>query len=133
MKLARKPFDVPVSKVMSEHLVCVKRDASIDEVRAAMLKKNISHVSVVDDQGVPIGMISKTDLLTRGGVGEAKTAVNLMTPGVVSVPSTTTIAIASLLMARRKLHGLVVTFDHDRGWLSASDVVRWVAEQSGGS
>lgn len=53
----------PVAQVMTKDVVCVTEDLDIGELTRLLLERNISGVPVVDPQGNPVGVVSKTDLL----------------------------------------------------------------------
>jgi hypothetical protein len=51
--------------MMTTSVVTVKPDASAHSIALLLWKKGISAVPVVDDHGVPLGMISEGDLMPR--------------------------------------------------------------------
>lgn len=53
----------PISEVMTHDVICVREDLSVAELTALFIEKNISGAPVVDADGKPIGIVSKTDLL----------------------------------------------------------------------
>ena len=53
----------PLWAVMTAQVLAVRPDVSLDAVTGLFLERGISGVPVVDSDGRPIGMISKTDLL----------------------------------------------------------------------
>lgn len=53
----------PLSQIMTKDVTCVRADLGIDELSTLFLIRGISGVPVVDDNGAPIGMVSKTDLI----------------------------------------------------------------------
>lgn len=146
----------PVSAIMSASPVCVKADLPIERLIPLLVDENIGGVPVVDDQGCPLGMVSKTDLLAEEAdradaaelqsefppVGELllgaqsqvsgrHTAGELMSTPLLSVLHTDAIARAAELMAARHIHRLGVIDERGRlvGVISASDLVRWLAAQ----
>src|SRR4029079_18434500 len=56
----------PVSAIMTTDVICVQPDVSIESVTRLLLERGISGVPVVDADGVPVGLVSKTDLLREG-------------------------------------------------------------------
>lgn len=57
-------LDLPVSNLMSESVVTVRRDTTLDDVVETMFGKEISSLLVLADEGdEPIGVITKTDVL----------------------------------------------------------------------
>lgn len=56
-------------EIMTRHVFTVRRDSSLQEAIAAMLDHGVSGLPVVDDTGVPVGMLSEGDLLHRTELG----------------------------------------------------------------
>ena len=52
-----------VESVMTANVICVREDMSIEALTSLFLDRTISGVPVVDAQGFPLGVVSKTDLL----------------------------------------------------------------------
>ena len=65
----------PVSDVMTADVFAVRPDVSLESVVDVMLERGYGGVPVVDDEGRPVGVVSKTDVLDRrfveGDTGEA--------------------------------------------------------------
>lgn len=139
----------PVTAIMTSPVVWVERDASIENVQWLMLDRGISAVPVVSESRRPIGIVAKTDLLrdrdepTRSvnlraraaprGASELETsgisAGDLMTPVVHAVLERTSIAATAALMARERVHHVVVVTESGTiaGIVSTLDIARWVA------
>jgi len=60
--------DVKVSEVMRREVASVHPDSPITQVVELLLRKDFTAVPVIDDQGKVVGMVSDSDLLTRGGM-----------------------------------------------------------------
>jgi CBS domain-containing protein len=60
--------DVKVSEVMKREVATVHPDSPITEVVELLLDKDFTAVPVVDEQKKVVGMVSDSDLLTRGGM-----------------------------------------------------------------
>lgn len=146
-----------VAELMSTDVVTVRPDLSIESLVEIFLERGLSRVPVVDDEGRPIGVVAKTDVVTdshfRGdtteeGRPELQRSPNVrytpegfhthvtgalvgdvMTPTIVSLPESASVAHAAELMATQHLHGVPITSSSGRliGLLSALDVVGWVA------
>jgi CBS domain-containing protein len=63
--------DVKVSEVMRREVATVRPDSPITQVIELLLDKDFTAVPVTDSQGKVVGMVSDSDLLTRGGMGVA--------------------------------------------------------------
>ena len=60
--------DAKVSEVMRREVATVHPDSPVTQVVELLLDKDFTAVPVVDDQGKVVGMVSDSDLLTRGGM-----------------------------------------------------------------
>jgi CBS domain-containing protein len=64
----------PVSAVMTTRVLAVRPDVSLDALAHLLLDRGIGGAPVVDEEGRPIGVVSKTDLvrerLVTGDTGE---------------------------------------------------------------
>lgn len=60
--------DLKVSEVMRREVATAHPDSPITEVVELLLDKDFTAVPVVNDQGKVVGMVSDSDLLTRGGM-----------------------------------------------------------------
>ncbi len=61
--------DVRVAEIMRRDVATVHADSPITEVVELLLDKDFTAVPVTDEQGHVIGVVSDSDLLTRGGMG----------------------------------------------------------------
>ena len=123
-----------VGDLMTLDPVVVGVDAPLEEAERLMRERHVSGLPVVDARGVPIGVISQTDVIEDGGaplaillrrkpsglrVGE------LMSSPAVTVADTAPLVEAARLMRDNRIHRLVAVDAHGRtvGVLSASDFV----------
>ncbi len=123
-----------VGDLMALDPVVVGVDAPLEEAERLMRERHVSGLPVVDARGVPIGVISQTDVIEDGGaplaillrrkpsglrVGE------LMSSPAVTVADTAPLVEAARLMRDNRIHRLVAVDAHGRtvGVLSASDFV----------
>lgn len=132
----------PVSEIMRGEVLCVRAGSSVGELADLVLTHAIGGAPVVDDRDVPIGMVSKTDLVRaaygraggkgRPEVGEGTNVEQIMTPVVLSVPPDAQVGEVADLMARGGMHRvLVVGADGEVvGILSTMEIVRWLAQVS---
>jgi CBS domain-containing protein len=68
-----KKLNAAVDEVSTKHVITVKASADVAEAAKAMNKNRIRHVVVVDEQGIPIGVVSMRDL-----VGERATLAAIL-------------------------------------------------------
>lgn len=60
--------DVKVSEVMRREVATVRPDSPVTEAVELLLDKDFTALPVINGQGRVVGMVSDTDLLTRGGM-----------------------------------------------------------------
>ncbi len=89
-------------------------DTSVEEVALRMQSRDISALVVVDEKGVAVGLISRTDLVNARFAQpyfkhwKGMTASHLMSRPVISVTPGTSIKKAAALLKDKKIHRLVV-------------------------
>jgi len=154
------PDCVSVADIMTIDVVCVRPDVSVETITRILLERAISGVPVVSDQGVPVGVVSKTDVVRfledrMGSDGDTSvrvpggdaydlgpgfhveefaraTASEVMSPLVFSIPADASIAQAAAIMAFDGVHRLPVVSGAGEvvGLISAIDVMRWIGRQA---
>jgi CBS domain-containing protein len=67
-------LDLPVTRIMTEKPVCVRPDISGALARLLMLDRGIGALPVVDEQGRPLGMLSKTDMVRESAAARLRDA-----------------------------------------------------------
>jgi CBS domain-containing protein len=87
------------AELMTSNPVSIRADATIAEAIALLSDKGISAAPVIDDAGHPIGVVSRSDVLTheREQLGRnhddlarrQTTVADIMTPAVFSIAETT--------------------------------------------
>jgi len=147
---------VAIAEVMQRDVTCVTRDVSVEALTGLFIERGISAVPVVDDDGFPIGIVSKTDLVRErwedgdtvvasappppgvlGGMHEADVAralvADVMMPLTYTLCEDDPLSRAAAVMDVERVHHLPVVAADGRvvGILSSLDFVHWVAAQSG--
>lgn len=115
-------FKTPVGVYAHGPLVTVHEDTPVATVLALLEERNISAVPVVDAHKLPVGVVSRTDLLRIGTLRPrdgarrralvdlpAKRAAEVMHLGIVSVPRSTPVVTAAKRMVDERIHRLFVT------------------------
>lgn len=149
-----------VGQIMTRTTYCVKPEVTVETAIGMLLELSVSGLPVVDDDGRPIGLVSKTDLLRHlhesgDGVEEVEqagrrvdqvmgtgfhatgrhgTAVrDVMMPVVFAVDESASIACAAALMAGENIHRLPVLAPDGTvgGIVTTLDIARWVAARGG--
>ena len=113
-----------VKDIMTTHVVAVRPDASCREMAALLRAHRVSGVPVVDAEGIVVGVVSETDLLTRRATTEC-TAADLMTCPAVTTSPDELVSHVARLMSRRKLRRVPVVDSrgHLAGIVCRSDVL----------
>ena len=129
---------IPVSAIMTSDVICVQKDLSVEALTTLLLERGFSGAPVVDANGCPIGLVSKTDLVRErhddGGLEEREplcvcggggveyelgpgfhavqiaraTVADIMMPIVFAVPENATVAKAAALMVFEGVHRVPV-------------------------
>jgi len=147
------PVALTARDVMSREVVSVSKDTPLRDVVELMLTKVYRAVPVLSE-GVPIGIITNSDLVKKGGLGvrvellqaldkpevhdvlarlsaSGKVASDVMTEGAVVVHANTKLPAVAEVMTNRRLKRLPVVDDHGLllGMVSRLDLLR-VASRS---
>lgn len=141
----------PVSELMTTDVTCVARDVDIEAFTALCLDRGFGAAPVVDEDGFPVGVVSKTDLVRErfeSAGDEAVTAhepgldapayvaplpratvADVMTPVAYTLHERDPLSRAAAMMAVEGVHHLPIVGDDGRvvGMLSAFDFARFIA------
>jgi CBS domain-containing membrane protein len=95
--LERLSREVTAAEIMTTDVVTVTPDTPVAEVAAALGRRGVSGVPVVDAGQRVVGVISEKDFLTRMGVKDAKNFMGLVagclkTKGCIALPIKTALA-----------------------------------------
>jgi len=135
-----------VREVMTGHVITARPTTSFQQLVALLAEHAISAVPVVDDDGVVIGVVSETDLLTKqefhGGAdpvtvfagpatrrrhhkAEATTAADLMSHPPLTIGPDEPVASAARRLGRADVRRLIVVDEFSRpiGVVSRRDLV----------
>lgn len=121
----------PVSVIMTCDVACVRPDVGIAALTLLLIERGIDGTPVVDASGLPLGVVSKTDLVREGGTN--LTVSDIMTSLTFALPEAATISQAAALMAYEHIHRVPITGSDGTviGIATALDVLRWMAKQDG--
>lgn len=123
----------PVREVMTLGARCVTPDVSLEAVRGLLMEEGISAAPVVDEEGKPIGVVSKTDLVRSCHEDTPRSLVReLMTPLCFTLAEHTALGHASALMAYEGIHMAPVLDSGGQvvGVLSSFDVMNYLARSA---
>jgi len=126
---------IPVSEIMTAPALCVKKDTGLDALERLLMERGFSGAPVVDEEGRPVGVVSKTDLLQGRGSSGARplTVADIMMPTAFCMQVEETVGRAAGLMAYEAVHRMPVVNREGRviGVVSPLDILRWLARECG--
>jgi CBS-domain-containing membrane protein len=153
--LPRIAHRTPVARAMERASFLVGPGMTLVDLMRLFVDMGAHAAPVVDEQGEPIGVVSKADAfaelsessesMRRSGVyraaspssnwdaGTPALVRDIMTPLTTVVFEETTLADAAALIANRRIHPLPVMDEQGQvaGILSSIDVLRWLARNDG--
>ena len=116
-----------VEDLMQEQVVTAQPHHTVEHVRGIIQRNKLSALPIVDGEGHPVGIVSRTDLLDQPKEGRPISRV--MTEKVYTVPRYEDVSIAARVMRNHSIHRVVVTDDQKVvGILSAFDLLRLVED-----
>lgn len=133
----------PLWQVMRPSVVCVRTSLVLDDLMSMFVSYDVRAVPVVDGDGRPVGVVSRSDLVehlcdARGEAGSRSPACPATVGDAMMCVAFTLCEDASLshaaaLMAYEGVHRIpVVSFDGKVvGIVTSMDVVRWLAQHDG--
>ena len=102
-------MNAKVRDLMTESVITVEPDATIDRVRRILQRNKVGALPVVDPDGQPVGIVSATDLVPSLE-GDSRVSA-IMTEKVYTVPKYDDVSVAARIMRNHKIHRLVVTHE----------------------
>jgi CBS domain-containing protein len=124
-----------VATIMSRVLVTAAPTLPATRLVDLMVDLNIGAVPVVEEDGTPVGIVTRSDVLEEleddeEPLTDELPTYALMHPSLLTVQPSTLVRDAARLMAREHVHHLLVVNAIGRlvGLVSSLDVVRWVAQ-----
>lgn len=128
--------------IMSNNLVCARRDLDIHAATRLMIEHHIGCLPVVDHLGRPIGVITKFDLVEQLEAAlrprpappvdlRTRSVDEVMLPLALTLPEHATVAQAAAMMALEDTHHVLVVGADARlvGVVSTRDIVTWVVDR----
>jgi len=116
---------------MSADVTTIDRRTSFEEALALFIERNVTAAPVTGEQGVPVGVLSVTDLLIHIRASDSSQVVpatveTMMTPTIFTVPAKMPAADVVRDMLRSHVHHLFVEDSAGKitGVISTCDVLR---------
>jgi len=122
-----------VADVMTAQVIALRPKDPLARAYARALDEKISAVPVLDEDGRPVGILSKSDLLLTSIRDQDTTAEEVMSSPVATIRQSAPLSLAAATMAKEGFHRLVVVDGSGIavGILSSLDVLRWLANEAG--
>lgn len=103
---------IKVGDIMKSRIITIEKEAPVKFIADLMTKKGVGAVIVTNKRGVPIGIVTERDLVTRviakGRDYEETKAEDIMSKPLITVRPDTDIATALREMAKHNIRRLVV-------------------------
>lgn len=120
---------IRVSDVMTSDLVSVRDNDRVSEAASLFLKRNVGSVLIVDKAGLPVGIITKGDVLREVFMKRRDPdllhAGDVMSHPVVTIGPNATLEEASKLMIEKKISKLpVIRGRRLAGIITSTDIIR---------
>lgn len=126
---------IKARRIMSRHPIVVRPGVRVGEAASAMHRHDISCLPIVSEDDELVGIVTVADLVRRAihllavegtALGMTPSVSHLMSPSVITIGASASLAAADLLMRRHHIHHLVVMDgagdDHVVGILSDHDL-----------
>jgi len=126
---------VPVTEIMSRHVVCALPDLPLATLIDVMVTERIGCVPVVDETARPLGMVTKFDIveqLTGPSEPTARLVGDVMMPLAITLDEKATVAHAAALMTSEDMHHVMIVSERRLvGVVSTMDITRWLFNNDG--
>ena len=105
---------IKAEEVMTKKLITAKRKTPISNIAETMVKKDISSVIIVDNEGKLDGIVTKTDITAwYGAMKGAYKVQEIMTAKLVTVKPSQSVFLVASLMAEHAISRVVVVADKE--------------------
>ncbi len=139
----------PIADILRRETLCIRPETSVESLAQLFFDRGISGAPVVDADGKPLGVVSRSDLLEAmrepkdvevGTLSpgfheerEPETARDVMTASPITILESEMVSHAAAVMSFEGVHRLPVVDGDGRvvGLISALDVLRWLARHDG--
>jgi CBS domain-containing protein len=119
------PERASITEVMDANVLCADAEATVEVVQAALAAHGAPVAVVLDAGGHAIGVCSRFDLALGGPAAAIQTC---MTPFVITMLDSTTVADALELVIERDLHHIpILSEGRVVGLVTPRAVIRWLA------
>ena len=131
-------FDLPISALMTKAVKSVPGDMPISAAGVRFRQEGVRHLLVVDQAGLPLGMLSQTDVVVNHGVEHYLTfrdVRSVMTRSLTVLPAELPLGEAACRLHEGNGEAAIITSADWRepGIVTERDIVRMIAERRGGT
>lgn len=111
-----------IADLMSKNVITTRPHKSIAHVKDIMRKNKISSVPVIDENNVPVGIVTSNDF--RMNIKDNSPVSKLLFSHVYQVPAYNDVSVAAKIMRKHKIHHVVVTHEKEIvGLISSFDLL----------
>jgi len=122
-----------IKEVMNKEIISITENTSPIEAFEKMYKNGVRRLFVVNEEGIPTGVVSHSDLIgvlnqLDSEKKEKDTIKNIMTTNIVTIDANEDIKNAANLMLRADVSGLLATeVKKPVGVITKTDICRMIA------
>ena len=127
-----------IGEIMTEVLETIKIIETAQEAAMKMIKKNVSCLAVVHDDGRPAGIVTERDFVGKicatDKISSRVKVQEIISSPIKTVNIDTSVGKAADIMVRNRVRHLLVTDKEEMkplGILTSTDIVAYVRENSG--
>jgi len=121
-----------IGQLMTEKLETIGLSSTAQQASKKMRDKNVSSLIVVDDDNIPVGIITERDLVINYASGKSKLIQDLMSFPLVTADALLSVEVAADKMMQNKVRHLLVVEDDDitkpLGIVTSNDFVAYLKE-----
>ena len=133
----RDAFDQPIAAVMTRNVLSIPAETSMAEASLRLKSEGIRHLLVVDEAGLPVGMLTQTDVVQNHGVERYLTfrdVRSVMSRSLFTLPADISLAEGARMIHEGEVDAAIVTSPDwpEPGIITERDIVRMVSERRTG-
>ena len=120
-----------LGRVMSTALLIVRRNADVDEVGAELMRRDLSHAVVVDEQGALFGIVSGRDIVNNQGIEHdlfLRTVADVAPPLSLRLDAEQSMRDAIERLRATQLSAALICDQAQYRILTDTDVIRFLSE-----
>ncbi len=120
-------MNTKIADLMTEKVMTTTPHQSVGHVGEVMQSHSVHCMPVVDTEGVPVGIVTSTDVLQATNMGQPVSRI--MTENVYTVPKYGDVSLAARIMRNHGIHHVLVTHEGQLiGLISSFDLLQLVED-----